>query len=486
MRLPRNLSQLIILAFLLFPLLARAAEPIAPLIGPPLGERWFSITFGDKRSGFTHTTISAHSGGYEVISDSSARMAGLGFTRDAFSRETYQVNRDLSLKSFIVEQSIDGKLMRAQGEITKKGVKVTVESGGHRREKSLQTRNKVYPPPLLNFYPMMQGIRAGKKYRLQMLDIEEIKLQEVTITALGKETLAGGEAAVHLRNDLYPFVDNDIWLDLAGNTIRESVRDGLIVTRAEEGPVAGKFIIEAAIARKEWLLDFSLVRVDRPIARPAELKGMTVELSGIPDAMPLFSEGGQKAERSAGGRVLFTVSGSPSPPASGPSAGGAPEQGKSQLSVGESTTTDKGELLALKNAILGEEKDPVTGVERLVRWIAATVTDSAADDLSPLETVRLKKGNGQSRVRLYAALSRVAGIPTRAVAGLTYVAGKGFLYHSWAESLVGDWLAVDPGSGQVPADATHIKLAEGDPPDELAAHAGMVGRVQAKLVAEKY
>jgi hypothetical protein len=484
MRLPRHLSQLIILVFFLFPLLASAAEPIVPLVAPPLGERWFSITFGDERSGFTHTTIKAATEGYEVISDSSARMAGLGFSREAFSREAYQVNRDLSLKSFMVEQSVDGKPTRVQGEITKKGVKVIVDSGGHLREKTLQARGKIYPPPLLNLYPLMQSIKAGKKYRLQVLDFEGIRVQEVTITALGKETLAGGEAAVHLRNNLYPVVDNDVWVDLAGNTIRESVRDGMIDTRAEEEPVAAKAVIAAAIARKEWLLDFSLVRVDRPIALPAALKGLVVELSGIPDAMPLFSEGGQKAERSTGGRVMFTVSGSPQPPPGGPSTG-APEQGEF-LSPG-ATITDNGELLALKNAILGEEKDPFKAVTRLVSWVAATVTESAADDLSPMESARLKRGSGQSRMRLYVALARIAGIPTRPVAGLTYVAGKGFLYHSWAESFAGGaWLAVDPGSGQAPADASHLKLAEGDPPAELAAHAGMVGRVQARIVAETY
>jgi hypothetical protein len=485
MRLPRHLSQLIILIFFLFPLLARATEPIVPLVAPPLGEQWFSISFGDERSGFTHTTIKATTEGYEVISDSSARMAGLGFSREAFSRETYQVNRDLSLKSFIVEQSVDGKPMRVQGVITKKGVKVTVDSGGQIREKTLQARGKVYPPPLVNLYPMMQGIKAGKKYRLQMLDFEEIRLQEVTITALGKETLAVGAAAVHLRNNLYPIVDNDIWLDLAGNTIRESVRDGMIDTRAEKGPDAGKFIIAAAIARKEWLLDFSLVRVDRPIARPAELKGMTLELSGLPDTMPLFSEDRQKAERTAEGRVLFTVTASPLPPTGGLSAGGVPTQ-ETWLESGGSPESDHGELLALNTAILGNEQDPIRKVAKLVHWVAATVTESAAGDHSPLETARLKKGNDQSRVRLYAALARAAGIPTRTVAGLTYVAGKGFLYHCWAESNVGAWLAVDPGSGQVPADATHIKLAEGDPPAELAAHAGMVGRVRARIMAETY
>jgi hypothetical protein len=485
MRLPRQLLQFIILALFLLPLSAGAAETIAPLTAPPLGERWFSIIAGDEQSGFTHTTIVVNAGGYGVISDSSARMAGLGFSRDAFSQESYQVNRDLSLHSFLVEQTIDGKPMRVQGEMTKKGVKVSVASGGRIREKTLTARGKVYPPPLINLVPMMQEITPGKKFRLQMLDIEGIKLQDVTITALGTETLTADKTSVHLRNDLYPLVDNDIWLDLAGNTIRESVRDGMIVTRGEEGSVAGKFMIAAAIARKEWLRDFSLVRVDRPIARPAELKGITVELSGIPDTLPLFSEGGQRAERTAGGRVLFTVTASSLPPIGGATNCGAPEQEQSPL-PGGSTAKGHEVLLALKNTILCEEKDPVRVVERLAHWVAATVTESVSDDLSPLESARLKKGNSQSRVRLYAELARVAGIPTRAAAGLTYVTGKGFLYHSWAESFVSGWLAVDPGSGQVPADATHIKLAEGDPPAELAAHAGMVGRVRARIVAETY
>ena len=141
--------------------------------------------------------------------------------------------------------------------------KVLVDVAGKRQEKTLKGRGKVYPAPVLNLYPLMQGVTAGRKYRLQMLDPEEVKLKEVTITALGKETLPGGvEKTVHLRNDLYPFVDNDIWVDLAGNTIRESVRDGLILTSAEDAAAARKFVVEAAIARKELILDFSLVRLD--------------------------------------------------------------------------------------------------------------------------------------------------------------------------------------------------------------------------------
>jgi hypothetical protein len=37
-----------------------------------------------------------------------------------------------------------------------------------------------------------------------------------------------------------------------------------------------------------------------------------------------------------------------------------------------------------------------------------------------------------------------------------------FYYHAWNEIYIGEWVAVDSTYGQLPADATHIKLIEGD------------------------
>ena len=50
----------------------------------------------------------------------------------------------------------------------------------------------------------------------------------------------------------------------------------------------------------------------------------------------------------------------------------------------------------------------------------------------------------------------------------------------------GEWMAVDPTFGQVPADATHIKLVEGDSPEEMAAIAGIVGKITARVVEQRY
>jgi len=144
------------------------------------------------------------------------------------------------------------------------------------------------------------------------------------------------------------------------------------------------------------------------------------------------------------------------------------------------------EIIRRKTEILAETKDPWLAVEKLVSWVSANLEYTISDSQTPLETLEKRTGNCQSHARLYASLARAAGIPTRYVSGLVYAEGKGFLYHSWAESFVGYWLPVDPTFGEVPANATHIKLAEGDSPADLAPLAGIIGKVRARVVDLKY
>jgi transglutaminase-like putative cysteine protease len=44
--------------------------------------------------------------------------------------------------------------------------------------------------------------------------------------------------------------------------------------------------------------------------------------------------------------------------------------------------------------------------------------------------------------------------------GLAYLDGS-FYYHAWPEVWLGDWVAVDPTVGQVPADAAHLRFMTG-------------------------
>lgn len=473
---------LLFLGLLLAPL-AASARAFAPLSGPPSGERWFGIFYNDERTGFVHLVLSENPTGFLIESESSVKMSGFGFSREASVRESYQVNRDLSLRSFQVSQTIDGSPMKLTGQVGATALSVTTESKGTRRAKTLPLKGRVYPPAVLNFYPLMQKVTVGKKFRVTMFDPETVTLKDVRITAVAFET-RDGQDLLHLRNNLYPVVDNDIWVDSSGNTVRESVRDGWIETRAEKADEARVFLSEAAISKKELLLDFSLVRLDQPIARPADFRSLTVELSGFPENLPLISDTVQKAERLDGAKVLFTV-GVGIPPAACTTPAAETPVPQNYLEATDRILSDNPGIVQRKKEILAETRDPRQMVEKLVSWVAENITESSDDSRTPLETVEKRSGNCQSHTRLYLSLARAAGIPTRFVSGLVYVEGKGFLYHSWAESYVGYWLPVDPTFGEVPANVTHLKLVEGDAPADLAPLADLVGAIRARVVEFK-
>jgi hypothetical protein len=461
-----------------------SARTFSPPKVPPLGERWFGIYLNDERTGFTRVGIDELPDGYRIHSESAVKMSGLGFSRESTTREIYVVNKDLSLRSLQVSQAIDGNRTKLTGESRDRGILITVEADGGKKEKILSHKGPVYPAAVLNLYPLFQGVAAGKKYLVSMLDVEAVKVKDVRFTVIGFEKMNGVDT-VHLRNNQYPVVDNDIWLDNAGNTIKESVRNGWIETRAEDAASARRFLSDAALSRNESVLDFSLVPVDRPIARAKELRRLVLELNGFPEKLPLLSGLFQKGERTGGDKVLFTIDLSPARTQVKPQAEAARDL-RPYLESSDRILPENPEIVRRKTEILNGMTDPRMTVEKLSGWVAGYLEESTEDRLSPLETLKARSGNSQAHVRLYASLARAAGIPTRFVSGIVYVEGKGFLYHSWAESYVGYWLPVDPVFGESPANATHIKLVEGDAEGDIDSLAGVIGGIHARILQQDY
>ena len=460
-------------------LTAAAAETLPPLVSPPLGERWFSISMNGERVGFLHTNATRTSEGLELVCEGGAKMLVLGFSREASARERYILNRDLTIRSFSIEQFIDKSPLNLRGIVSGRTLTVTVETAGGKKETKLKLKGAVYPPAAINLYPLMQGFSAGKKYRLQVFDIEAVKIKEVTVKAIGIDHRSS-EEVLRMQNDLYTFVDNDIWVRRTGEILEESVRDGLIVTRAESAEQARRYMLEDAVAKKDMVLDFSLVRVNREIPRPDELKRLVIDLAGYPQQAVLPAAPGQTAQRTAPDTVRLTIS---APLQDHEPAPLDADARSNYLAPTPRLNSDSPEIVARQKDILAGSESERQSVEKLVSWVAAHLNDTVTDSHSALEALQKKQGNCQSHARLYVALARAAGIPSRFVSGLVYAQGKGFLYHSWAESHVnGSWLALDPTFDQVPADATHIRLVEGDEANDLAPLVGIIGRIKGTII----
>lgn len=462
----------------------RSAQ-IPRLNKPPLSERWFGIYVDNERVGFYHQTIAETADGYRMEGDGCVRLKVMGFSKEATSREIYQVGKGLNLRSFEIEQNINGVSSKLSGKAGGSLLRVRSESNGKRKETTYRVRGDIYPGPALNLYPLMQGASSGKSYKILTFDPEETKVKEVSITVLGEERTPDGQPGLKLRNDLYPFVNNDILVDSQGNTILETVRDGLVITRAEDSRALAAFVGMLAISRKDLIYDFSMVRAEPPLKNQTKLTGLAVEIRGWNDGLALLQEGGQAVERSGEGRI--TVRTGSALPAQG-------EKGVTQalprevyLKPADTIESDAPEVVVQARNLADGKKGQLEVARALAAWTADWLKDSVDDGGSALASLKSRRGNCQTHARLYTALARAAGIPTRFVSGLVSLEGRGFLYHSWAESwLDGRWVSVDPTYNQLPADPTHLKFFEGHTQEDLAPIIAIIGKIDIRVLEARY
>lgn len=444
----------------------------------PLGEHWQGIYLNSEWIGFSRQQITATSEGSRIEVDGSAKMLVLGYSREVSSKETYLVNDDLTLRSFSIEQSIDKSRMKLTGDMTEQGLHAVVENFEGKKDILLKTNSVIYPASVLNVIPLRKGFVAGSILKLQTFDPESINLKTVTITSVGIETSPTGRQ-YHLRNNLYSTVDNDVWVDEQGKTIRESVRNGLMETIAEDETTARKFLLDAAVSKKDLAFDYSLIRPDRAIANPASLKELELTITGLPANLPLLAGAGQLVARQPNGSVKFTIN--RKQPSAYQRIKLESADNAQYLAASERIPVDHQRIRELMQQLVKSGDAPLTKVKILNQWVAESIKETVTDSQSVLATLESRRGNCQSHARLYSTLARAAGIPTRFVSGIVYLSGKGFMYHSWAESYLGEWVALDPNFGQLPADATHVKLVEGEGAEDMASLMGVIGAIQAKI-----
>jgi len=123
-----------------------------------------------------------------------------------------------------------------------------------------------------------------------------------------------------------------------------------------------------------------------------------------------------------------------------------------------------GDALIKKKAgdIVKGETDPIKAASRINTWVYKNLKKEGTVSLpNARDVLQSRAGDCNEHAALFAALARASGIPTKLAVGTIYIDGR-FYYHAWNEVFVGQWIAVDPTYGQMPADATHIKLIEGD------------------------
>jgi transglutaminase-like putative cysteine protease len=131
--------------------------------------------------------------------------------------------------------------------------------------------------------------------------------------------------------------------------------------------------------------------------------------------------------------------------------------------------------------IIAGIEDPLEQVKKISAWVYQELRKQPVVSIpSALDVLRERVGDCNEHSVLFTALVRAIGIPARLQAGIVYQEGK-FFYHAWAQVYLGSWISVDPTLNQIPADATHIRLVEGDLDKQLDL-VKVVGRLKVEVL----
>jgi hypothetical protein len=467
-----------------------AGPPPAPvrydLARLPFAEYWTGIIFNGEKIGFSHLTVSrvpAEPSRYEIRAEASFSLRFLGIEKKVLLRSRDLVREDLTLVEFDYDYHIDGSDLVLKGRHEAGALMASVVTGGKPSEQRLAVEGAVYPSSAIALYPVVHGLMPGRDYRYRVYSGELQALADVEqrVAAYERSELFPGnafkvETSMHGQS-------STTWFDHHGKPLLELSLRGVMISALEDEESARRYVALGALNKKESLVEFGLIRSDPPIDRPRQVSALKVALSGV-DRLPP-SGVAQRCARD-GSETVCEIRGAVVE-ALGPK-GGAPEALRARY-LQPSVTVQSRDATVKRLAVdIVGAAPPEEAVARILRWIDANVEKAPLDVFSALDVLEKRKAECQGHAYLYAALARAAGIPTRVVNGLAYSADlNGFLYHSWAESLIGsDWIAVDPTFGQTAADATHLKLVEGERLADLVPLLDWIGRTRIRVLAVEH
>jgi len=459
--------------------------PQFELVDWPYQEYWTGIVFNGAKIGFSNLVISPSPSNpdcFDIRSEAALRIRFLNFDKKINLHSFDQVAKDLSLKCFEYDYDLDGNRLKLKGCLENDHLEVDIVTQGGKRRQSLPVQGKLFTTGIINLYPLLHGLEIGRSYVYMVYDGETqtVSPVEQKVLSYEKSDLFAGQA-FKIKTRLHGQEVNT-WMDEKGRPLLEISMGGVIIAELESKSTAMKYLAQAALNKAEIMLDFSLIKSDIQIQNPSRIRHMEVALSGIDDNLNIPSDERQQCKRRKN-QVICRIE--PQTPLKSGSTGTAhPAALRPYLMSSYIIPSHDQKIRQTAAEIAGQADETDRKVLLLLEWIRKNIEQEPVDVFSALDVLNGKKAECQGHAFLYTAFARALKIPTRVANGIVYSPQyQGFLYHTWAESLVnGRWIAVDPTFQQVPADATHIKFIEGENISDLIPLVNLIGKIKLRII----
>lgn len=445
-------------------------------------EDWNGIYYDDVKVGVIHSTITRTSdAGYTIRSDArialrlldrdfsvqfnGMAMVGAGGVPEQMMFEVQAGPAKLEVRGRRHGDQLDLEVVSA-GRIVHKAIPIT---------DALTLSNAVTPAL---YWPQLE---AGTTYTLDVLDPLSLSTRPAKVHVSGREKLAfgGGMVETTVLEFDYDGLTFTTWVSDSGVVLRQESELGWYLVRETEEEAKRGFATGEELQRV--INDFATIYSTRRFADSQALVYLRARLGGVPIAGLQLNGAHQRLVDDQEG-IIEVVRRQPAAADALP----LPIRDAAFAAYLEPqlfVQSDDPAIVATARAIVGTETNSWRAAQKLGDWVYATLEkDLLAGIPSAVEILELKRGDCNEHTTLFTALARASGIPTRFTVGVVYNRGR-YYYHAWPEVYVGQWVAMDPTFGQDTADATHIKLLEGDLTQQSRL-ATVMGRLEIEVLAD--
>jgi hypothetical protein len=469
------------------PELTRLAEAMLTL---DPGTHFYAIRMGDRTIGTSSSRLDTVPEGFALQDLTQLDLVAMGEAGQAVVRTSATLSQTLRMLDF------DFQLQSAAGTFDASGVmegdtllRVRIDAGGGGAE---EVGFRVQEAPLVSaMLPIRLAkggeLRVGRTLRFPVFDpstvsnrVVEVEVLEsapfVLVDSAEVDVATGRWAPVREREvpawriaERYGGVEVESWIDEDGRILRSTSPLGFTLERTEfelarqardddrvrtegelaAGGLAGDLIFSTAIQSNMPLdaaegydrLRFRLTGVE---LGGFDLEGGRQRLSG--DTLEVNREGWEGIEPGYSlpyPRMDLREALEPEP----------------LVQSGDPRIREAAQAMVRQGGRI--PTDPKVVAERLTRGVYQALRKEVVLALpSALGVLESGVGDCTEHTILYVALARSLGLPARTAVGLVYLEGS-FFYHAWPEVWLGEWVAVDPTFGEVPAGAAHLRFLTG-------------------------
>lgn len=317
-----------------------------------------------------------------------------------------------------------------------------------------------------------KNLRAARTLRYKQFNSTTLSLEDADLT-IGARARAsrsevvevGGQGVAAYKVPLtIGGMSGVAWVDRHDDVLRFDIGPARFVRLPQH-------LASAPLSERVEVTEIASYVPDKAIVKPRTLRVARYRLENLSAPIAAANDDVQTAsvEKTAGGTYTATVVITTGP------AGDAPPMPLAEIPRNRFASflqpslyvpSNSPKMQALAREIVGAETDARRAGEKLSAWVSKTMAYDPGAGFGTIrhagEILSSRRGVCQDYATLLVTLARAVGIPAKHCVGVAYGDGR-FYNHAWVELWVGRWVAVEPTWGAPFADATHIKLAEGEP-----------------------